>query len=168
MQVVINKAPFAEQCMYRMNPGKVELEQMIQNRCIGGHFCPGGVRGSNAAHFVIRGFVGRMVRLPGRKSFEVHHWRAAQPFDDAIVCLAVPEALEDVWYLFISRQSLEDLFSYMVLGPKLLDLLDQFLLRMLDMNLVNAIGGLEPCRAPLARLVAVTLQSVSVEDWRAP
>ncbi len=47
----------------------------------------------------------------------------------------------------------------MVLGPKLLDLLDQFLFRVLDMNLVNALGGLYSCCAPLAWLLAITLQN---------
>ena len=46
----------------------------------------------------------------------------------------------------------------MVLGSKLLDSLDQLFLRMLDVNLVDALRGLDPCRTPFARLLAITLQ----------
>jgi len=45
----------------------------------------------------------------------------------------------------------------MVLGPKLPDLLDQLFLRVLDVNLVDALRVLDSCRTPLARLVAITL-----------
>ena len=51
----------------------------------------------------------------------------------------------------------------MVLGPKLPDLLDQLFLRVLDVNLVDALRVLDSCRTPLARLVAITLQFVSGE-----
>ena len=50
------------------------------------------------------------------------------------------------------------MFCHMVLGPELLDLLDQLSLRVLDMNLVDALRGLDSYRTPLARLVAITLQ----------
>jgi len=125
--------------MYGVNPGKVELEKMVQDGCFGCHVGPEGLRGGDATHFVIRRLVCRMMRLPGRKGFEVGHRRATKPLDDSIICLAIPEALEDFWYFFISGQSLEYLFSHMVLGPKLLDLLDKLFLRMLNVNFVDAI-----------------------------
>ncbi len=50
----------------------------------------------------------------------------------------------------------------MVLGPEILDLLDQLLLRMLDMDLVDALGCFYSCRTSLTRLLAIALQTVSL------
>lgn len=55
----------------------------------------------------------------------------------------------------------------LALGPKLLDLPDQLVIRMLDVNHVDALGGLDPSCTPLARLVAITLRSVSLGALRA-
>ena len=55
----------------------------------------------------------------------------------------------------------------MVLGPKLLDLLDQLFFRMLNVNFVDAFGCFDSCRTPLAWLVAIALLSVSEGDLQA-
>ena len=110
----------------------------------------------------MRGLVCRIAKLLRRRNFEFYHWRLSQQLDNAVVCLAALEALEDFRYFFIGGQSLEDPFSHMFLGPKLLDLLDQLFLCMLDVNFVNALGGLDTCLTPTARLFAITLQSVSL------
>ena len=51
----------------------------------------------------------------------------------------------------------------MVLGPEVLDLLNQLLLRMLDMDLVDALRCFYTGRTSLARLLTITLQTVSIE-----
>jgi len=56
----------------------------------------------------------------------------------------------------------------MVLGPEVLDLLNQLLLRMLDMDLVDAFRCFYSGRTSLAWLLPITLQIVSLEAtiWR--
>jgi hypothetical protein len=51
----------------------------------------------------------------------------------------------------------------MVLSPEVLDLLDQLLLRMLDMDLVDALRCFYPCRTSLAWFLPITLQKVSLK-----
>jgi hypothetical protein len=60
---------------------------------------------------------------------------------------------------------LEDLFCEMVLCPELLDLLDQFLLRMLNMDLVKTFRAVCARLASLAGFVAITLFEVSQGTW---
>ena len=51
----------------------------------------------------------------------------------------------------------------MVLGPEVLDLLNQLLLRMLDMDLVDAFRCFYSGRTSLAWLFPITLQIVSLK-----
>lgn len=51
----------------------------------------------------------------------------------------------------------------MVLGPKVLDLPNQLLLRMLDMDLVDAFRSFYTGRTSLAGLLTIALQTVSIE-----
>ena len=46
----------------------------------------------------------------------------------------------------------------MILGLQLLDLLDQLLLRMLDVDLVDALCGLQSCCTSFAWLLSITLE----------
>jgi hypothetical protein len=52
----------------------------------------------------------------------------------------------------------------MVLGSKLFDLLNQFFLRMLNVDLVDTVRGLCSSCTPLARLFPITLPEVSPKD----
>jgi len=51
----------------------------------------------------------------------------------------------------------------MIFGSEIFDLLDQLLLRMLDMDLVDALGGLNSCRTSLAWLLTIALRIVSLD-----
>jgi hypothetical protein len=51
----------------------------------------------------------------------------------------------------------------MVLGPEVLDLLNQLLLRVLYMDLVDAFRCFYSCRTSLTWLLPITLQTVSLK-----
>ena len=60
---------------------------------------------------------------------------------------------------------MEDPFCEMLLCPELLDLLEQFLLCMLNMDFVNTFRAVCARLASLAGFVAVTLFEVSQGTW---
>ena len=162
LEVVVagDEEALVEERVHGVHPGKVELEEVVEDGLVGGDGGPSHGCRADASHLLIRGVViYRMLRLEGREGLQVGDGRAPQPVHYALVCFAGPEALEDVGHLLAGGERLEDLLREMVLCPELLDLLDQLLLCMLDMDLVDALRALGARLAPPARLLAITLPS---------
>lgn len=155
--VVADKVAFAEKRMHWMHPGKVQLEQMLQDcgvRCYG---CPVSRCRVHTRHFVVWRLECRALRCSGRRRHIMFHRRATQPFHDALIRLAPLEAVEDLWDLFMGGKGQEDLFCEVVPGSELLDVPDQLFLRLLEVHLVGAISDLCARSTSLAWLVTITL-----------
>lgn len=154
--VALSKLAFVEERMHRMHPSKVQLEQMIEHRTIRGNSRPSA--GGHTAHLLIRSLIHAPRRAPRAQCLDP--WRAIQPIHNCVVFLAVLQPFEDFGDFVVGgRQRLQDLLGQVVFGLQLLDLLEQLLLCVLDVYFIRALAGLDPRRAPLARLLAIALVS---------